>query len=71
MLRGCLFGGSFKISISKMADEDLSLNEDQLLDNLDEANGEHEAELMNDNEVSTCKILKSLCGIKKDVGIPV
>lgn len=43
-----------------MADEDLSLNEDQLLDNLDEANGEHEAELMNDNEVSTCKILKSL-----------
>ena len=47
-----------------MADEDLSLNEDQLLDNLDEANGEHEAELMNENEVSTCKIMKSLYGIQ-------
>ncbi|XP_037953297.1 polyadenylate-binding protein 2 [Teleopsis dalmanni] len=33
-----------------MADEDITLNEDQLLENLDEANGEHEAELMNENE---------------------
>lgn len=34
-----------------MADEDLSLNEDQLLENLDEANGENETELINENEV--------------------
>lgn len=33
-----------------MADEDLTLNEDQLLENLDDANGETEAELMNENE---------------------
>lgn len=31
-----------------MADEDLSLNEDQLLENLDEANGENESELINE-----------------------
>ncbi|KAM7343317.1 poly(A) binding protein nuclear 1 isoform 1-T1 [Cochliomyia hominivorax] len=33
-----------------MADEDLSLNEDQLLENLDEANGENEAELINEED---------------------
>lgn len=32
-----------------MADEDISLNEDQLLENLDDANGE--SELLNDTEV--------------------
>lgn len=31
-----------------MADEDISLNEDQLLENLDEANGENESELINE-----------------------
>lgn len=35
-----------------MADEDLALNEDQLLENLDETNGDNEAELINENEVS-------------------
>lgn len=42
-----------------MADEDLALNEDKLLENLDEANGDFEynnmkseEELMNENEVS-------------------
>ncbi|XP_065370354.1 polyadenylate-binding protein 2 isoform X1 [Calliphora vicina] len=33
-----------------MADEDLSLNEDQLLENLDEANGENETELINEED---------------------
>ncbi|TMW40733.1 hypothetical protein DOY81_014188 [Sarcophaga bullata] len=33
-----------------MADEDLSLNEDQLLENLDEANGENETELTNEED---------------------
>lgn len=36
-----------------MADEDLALNDDQLLENLDETNGDNEAELINENEVST------------------
>lgn len=36
-----------------MADEDLTLNEDQLLDNLDDANGE--AELLNEVSVLTWK----------------
>lgn len=34
----------FVLLQAKMADEDLSLNEDQLLDNLDDANGD----LLND-----------------------
>lgn len=37
-----------------MADEDLSLNEDQLLDNLDDANGD----LLNDVSIE----IKILCG---------
>lgn len=35
-----------------MADEDMSLNEDQLLDSLDDANGD--SELMNDVSDSEC-----------------
>lgn len=38
-----------------MADEDLSLNEDQLLEHLDDANGD--AELLNETEVSLHLIL--------------
>lgn len=37
-----------------MADEDLSLNEDQLLENLDEANGENETELTNEVSKRKC-----------------
>lgn len=36
----------YQLSTNRMADEDLSLNEDQLLDSLDDANGD--AELMQD-----------------------
>lgn len=42
-----------------MADEDLSLNEDQLLDNLDDNNGD----LL--NEVRTCSPFKKLLAKKK------
>lgn len=41
-----------KKNSTEMADEDLALNEDQLLENLDETNGDNEAELINENEVS-------------------
>lgn len=37
-----------------MADEDLSLNEDQLLEHLDDANGD--AELLNETEVRLLNI---------------
>jgi len=35
-----------------MADEDITLNEDQLLESLEETNGEQETEITTENEVS-------------------
>jgi len=35
-----------------MADEDITLNEDQLLESLDETNGEQETEIVTETEVS-------------------
>lgn len=35
-----------------MADEDITLNEDQLLESLEETNGEQETEIVTETEVS-------------------
>jgi len=41
-----------------MADEDITLNEDQLLESLEETNGEQETEIVTETEVS-CERQKS------------
>jgi len=41
-----------KTKSETMADEDITLNEDQLLESLEETNGEQETEITTENEVS-------------------